>query len=192
MSHEKALSALKLLMRQDIVSIDPSDHVQHMVGESDRSTIILHAATLESFLVKKLEEKMPALNSDERSRLFGFEGPLGSFSNRIRFAHALGIIDRPAKRRFEMIKELRNVAAHCHARLTFGTPQVRDAVASLFGKLGRDFDGWDDVEVRGTYSVAVTSLNHVTTNDDLSMNWDNLWANACDVHRARVVRGSSR
>lgn len=139
---------------------------------------------LEEFLVERIKRLMPGINSEESARLFSYEGPIGSFSNRIRMAQALGVIDRTTRRKFEMIKEIRNVAAHCHARLTFGTPEIRDAVASLFGKLGSNFDGWDDLEVRGIYSVGVTSLNHVTANDGLELSWSNLWDKALSVHQA--------
>ena len=74
MSHASVISNLKLLIKQPITANDPGDHIEHLINESDRSSIILHAALLEEMLVAQLEKLMPTINGDERDRLFDFEG----------------------------------------------------------------------------------------------------------------------
>lgn len=100
--------------------------------------IILNAAVLETYLVGKLKQLMPTLNSDEVDRLFGFDGPCGSFSSRIRMSQALGIIDRPTRRKLDLIRELRNVAAHAHPVIGFDTAEIRDTLVALFSEKDRD------------------------------------------------------
>jgi len=191
-SQAAAISGLKKLMKEPIISVDPGDHVQHLIDESPRSSIILHGALIEEMLVDRLERLMPSINSEERARLFQFEGPLGSFSNRIRMAQAFEIIDRPTRKRVELIKEMRNAAAHCHARIDFKTPQIRTAVAALFGKEPRVFDDWDIKSISGLFSVAVNSLAYVLTHPETEMSWDNLWANGSEVAEKRRKRAQKR
>lgn len=190
MSHESAISDLKRLLNQPITANAPEDHIKHLMGESDRATIILHGALLEEMIVSRLSDLMPSINGEERQRLFNYEGPLGSFSNRIRMAQALGIFDRATKKKCEIIKELRNTCAHCHSQVTFQTPEIQGAIAALFGKTAEDFSDWTNQEIRELYSIAVNSLAHVVTADELEMNWATLWSNALDVQRLR--RNASR
>ena len=95
---------------------------------------------LERFLVSELTGKMTGANSDERTRIFDFEGPCGSFSNRIQMAQALDIIDRETRRRLDIIRLMRNAAAHAHPSLTFDTPEIRAAVWHLIGAEPRQTD----------------------------------------------------
>ena len=97
MSHETVLADLGALIKHRVTAFDPKAHVQHIMGESDRAFIILHSATLEDFLLAHLEDVMPDINSDERSRLFSFEGPAGSFASRIRLAQGLGLVSRQGR-----------------------------------------------------------------------------------------------
>lgn len=132
MSYESVIADLKRLNRQDLLTIPATEHSQHMRGEADRSAIILLAASLEHALLHELKRKMPSLNSEEQERLFNFEGPCGSFSNRIRLAQGLGLIDRQTRKQVELIKEMRNAAAHSFLPINFETPQIRAAVTTLF------------------------------------------------------------
>jgi hypothetical protein len=145
-----------------------------MDEESPRATLILTGSMIDNILAYKLAERMPGINQDESERIFGPEGPLGSFSNRIRLAHALGIIGRPLKRRLEMIKEMRNTAAHAHARLDFTNPVIVSAVASLFDKSSNDFPSQNPVGIRFYYRQAVISVLSGIA-DEKEPNWSSVW-----------------
>lgn len=132
MSYASVVADLKLLNKVVVIAVDPGDFVDHVAGESDRSAIILVGSAIDGFLEGRLREQMPSLNSDEAERIFNFEGPCGSFSNRARIAHALGIIDRPTRRKIEVIKEMRNTAAHSFVQVRFDLPPFIEAVAYLF------------------------------------------------------------
>lgn len=175
MGHASIIAELKSMMKEPITAQDPAEHNQQLKNESDRSTIILHGGLIEEMLVSRLGRLMPDINGDERARIFHFEGPLGSFSNRIRMSHALGIIDRPTKRKIEILKELRNVAAHCHKPMSFDLPQVRGAIAQLFHKGAEVFDDEKGSEIRTLYSVACNSLAYVIMHPDSKFHWHNLW-----------------
>lgn len=131
MSYESVIAALKQLNKQDLLGLVPDDLVNHIKDETDRAAIILIGSSIEGGLLIMLRERMPSLNGDEGKRIFEFEGPCGSFSNRIRMAQGLGVIDRQTRKQIEIIKEMRNVAAHSYTPVTFSTPEIREAVLTL-------------------------------------------------------------
>lgn len=144
MSHATAIAALKKLIKFDLFEIHPDDHGAHISQESDRAAIIVNAAMVERFVLECLKKKMPSANEEEKQRIFNFEGPCGSFSNRIRLAHALGIFDRQTKREIELIKELRNAAAHCVAPFTYETTEVKGAIKALLpGEYHLEIDSYN-------------------------------------------------
>jgi hypothetical protein len=179
MSHESVIASLKKLIKQDLLTIDPKEHAHYTMGESDRTSIILCASLIEDMIVRKLEAKMPSINADERNRLFNFEGPCGSFSNRIRMAQALGIIDRPLKKRIELVKEMRNVAAHSHAHVGFDTIEIKKATAALLAPAQADeIAGWPHRRVRAVFTSFTMMLANelaAPTDDTLSIDANAFW-----------------
>jgi hypothetical protein len=92
-------------------------------NETDRGAVIIVATLLDDLLATHLQNKMVKLNSEEEDKLFGPDRPLGSFSARIRMAYALGIIDRPAAKKLDILREIRNACAHGRHELSFDTPE---------------------------------------------------------------------
>jgi len=131
LSHDTVISALNALSKIELISFAPGDHVKHLVGESDRAAIILNASMLEHTTTHMLQKAMPGLNSDETSRMFGINGPLGAFSAKIAVAHGLKIIDRAMMKRMDVIRAMRNAAAHYVGPLNFDTEQIRNAVSQI-------------------------------------------------------------
>lgn len=104
--------------------------------ETDRGAVILGATTLEDKLAERLQSQMPHLNSDELSRLFGWDGPMGTFSAKVRMAHALGHLDRATFKMAEVVREMRNACAHSRQDISFKDEALRDAVL-LLGKMAK-------------------------------------------------------
>ena len=123
-----------------------------------------------------LDEAFKGLNSDERERLFGYEGPAGSFSARLILAQALGIIDREKRRKCEIIKAMRNVAAHCHTKITFDTLEIREAVLHLMPSSYRaKVKGWKSNEYRQFFGLfCLTMATPVTPAFNPEINFENL------------------
>jgi hypothetical protein len=166
MSHESVIASLKTLLKQDLFKLDPHDQAKHMIGESDRALIILMASTIEHVVVRWLKGKMPTLNGTEQAAIFNFEGPCGSFSNRLRMAHALGMYDREMRKRLEVIKEMRNTAAHSFARIYFDVPQIRAAVAQIFpASVRKEISGWDELRVRAAFSTFCMHYSHAVIHE---------------------------
>ena len=157
MSHETVIADLKALNKVDLLAIDAEEHTNHMRGESDRASMILGAAMVEEALLRLLKANVKhRLNSAEMQRLFGYEGPVGSFSNRIRVSQAFGIIDRETRRRVDVIKEIRNAAAHSHSELTFTNDPIRAALVYIAGS--KELWFWDNAAVRQFYEFTCIVL----------------------------------
>ena len=131
MSHETIIAALNGLSKTRVYHISPENQALHITVESDRSAIILNGSTVEHFLTAKLEDKMPSLNSDERTKMFSPEGPLGTFANKNRIAFGLGVMERAVSKKIDVIRAMRNAAAHCIKLVTFTTTEFRDGVQQL-------------------------------------------------------------
>jgi len=98
---------------------------KELFNTSDRVTAVMLGAHVETALEKLLVSRMRGnLNSDGRSRLFGFEGVVGTFSAKIIVAYATKIIGPITYSDLNLIKELRNQFAHSRRPFDFQTPEV--------------------------------------------------------------------
>src|SRR5437868_5238210 len=90
--------------------------IASLANESDRGFVLVGAARLDDLLEKLLRAKLLACanspNVDLDWLLVGSLAPLRSFGVRTRMARALGLINEPAKKSLDAIREIRNVCAH--------------------------------------------------------------------------------
>jgi hypothetical protein len=118
-----AINALRTFTQSDPVVNDRGTLdalVKELFNTSDRVTAVMLGANVETALEKLLESRTRGnLNSDERSRLFGFEGVIGPFSAKIIIGYAMKIIGPITYSDLILIKELRNQFPIPAALLTF-------------------------------------------------------------------------
>jgi hypothetical protein len=123
-----ATKALQAFTRRDPIVNDREalDALENeLYGTSDRVTAVMLGASVETALEKLLASRMrDDLNSDERSKLFGFDGAVGTFSAKIIIAYAAKIIGPITYSDLNLIKLLRNEFAHSRIPFDFQTPQV--------------------------------------------------------------------
>jgi hypothetical protein len=123
------LKNLKTFMRAQLgIDTQPRLAVQNIVGESDRGAVILAATSVEDMLEWAILARMPGLLKDPGAResIFGVNGSVGTFSNKIAMAYAMGIIEKDARREIDLIREMRNACAHARQPVSFSTPEIRD------------------------------------------------------------------
>ena len=145
----------------------PEAYVDHIYSESDRSVIILNGSMIEHFITSKLEEHMSALNGEERDRLFGVEGPLGTFSSRNRTAFALGFYERGTSRQIDVIRSMRNAAAHCVATVSFTDLVFVNAIAQITEpKLRGHISGFNGHQLRHFFTIKCCALASKIVNGD--------------------------
>ena len=153
---EKVIRDLKAMSKPiDWLSPDAVEgYIASLNGENDRGTIILQGSTLELLLDAAVKRQMPHLNKDESERLFGFNGPISSFSNKIRIANALGIISRQIALKFDLIREMRNACAHSREPVSFQSHQIFNSVVCLVHDMRLHIPAKDDHEgIRTSFLV---------------------------------------
>lgn len=107
--------------------------VKEFEAQSDRGVAIIVAAYVDA----KLKEVLEAFFSDNLSKKQSeaiFEGPtapLGTFSSRIRMAHAMGLIGPKTEHDLHIIRDLRNDFAHRLLILDFSNELVIRRCRSL-------------------------------------------------------------
>jgi DNA-binding MltR family transcriptional regulator len=111
---------------------DIEEHVARLQAESDRGVMILAATMLDDALLTALGRTMPNASRSLRDQIFSNDGPLSAFSKRITFAEALGLISPVVARQTNVIRKIRNVAAHAHAAVDFSLDEVKQALATMF------------------------------------------------------------
>jgi len=131
---------------------DDEEHVKRLKAESDRGVMILAATMLDDALIVALGRTMPGANSKLKSEIFSNHGPLSTFSARITFAEALGLVSPIFARQMNIIRQRRNVAAHAHAAVDFSLEEVKQVLATMLDdKEGDDFETWSQARVRNFY-----------------------------------------
>lgn len=98
--------------------------------ETERAAAVLGAAYLDTLLEELLCASFVEAPTDN-DRLFAQEGPLASFSARIKLAYFLGLITKEEHDDLHQVREIRNRFAHKIHGLTFDTDEIRDRCRNL-------------------------------------------------------------
>lgn len=182
--HQKAIAALKALNKSrdpKVLTKGLPKEVEEQFrypGESDRSFIILNGSMIEDKLETVLHRKFSGINKDERLRLFGFEGPLGTFSSKIKMGQALGLLTRNQAKRIDLVREARNTAAHVLTPITFDTPEIRAVVLCFLTeeqaeKARAEWDNWSFRTFYGAICLHIAS--HLWSKDPRILTVDEMF-----------------
>lgn len=104
---------------------------EELEKESDRGCALLAAAFLENELAALLDYFLVETSESFKKQLFDFNGPLGTFSSRIKIAYALGLISRKTKDALDLIRKIRNRFAHLIDSLNFESKGIKELVDQL-------------------------------------------------------------
>lgn len=120
--------------------------------ESDRGCVLFAAAYLDHALMELLRSCLVQTKKIDED-LFKQNGPLASFSSRIKFAYYLGKISPSEKKDFETIRSIRNDFAHHPEFIDFSVQSIKDRCANLDHH-------WHDqgARARGKFTAAVSAL----------------------------------
>lgn len=115
-----------------ITLITFSQAIATFTKETDRGTALAVAAWIDDVLEECLRA---TLRQDEEvaNNLFQPDGPLGTFSSRIKMAYLLGFITPSLFRELETIKGIRNTFAHTRLLIRFTDQSIKDRCNSLVG-----------------------------------------------------------
>lgn len=137
-----------------------NDVVDLFHKETDRAAAILAGSYLEVLLESLL--KSTFVNDPVVEELFKGSGPLATFSSRISFSYALGLIDGEVYRDLNIIRRIRNHFAHNIQNASFEDASIRDRCGELsFVKLSIQ-SGIEDVASHGPRNRFLLSVGYLT------------------------------
>lgn len=100
-------------------------------GEADFAVAITAGALLETALERLIVAKLKRHSKKSLEELFGFNGPMGTFSSKIQIADAFGLISSNMARELHVIRNLRNAFAHSRVPLTFANPLIESELKGM-------------------------------------------------------------
>ena len=98
--------------------------------ETDRGCALMAASFLDFELEKLLRNKL-AGSKKHLDALFEVNGPLGTFSSRIRLSYSVGLIPKDAMNDLEIIRKIRNDFGHKYEPISFETKSIKDRLNNL-------------------------------------------------------------
>ena len=120
-------------MNDELIRIE-LEHIRRVFSESDRGCMLLTGASLDDSLgllhKSHIGSVVPA-SKKLLKELFRPYAPLSSFKSRIDLAYAYGLISQEDRDDLEVIRELRNEAAHTTNDFTFQSEEIRTRVLKL-------------------------------------------------------------
>jgi len=126
--------------------------------ETDRGTALIGAAMVESRLERILKHHLIENNSS-KELLNGPNAPLGTFSAKSKFCHALGLITEKEFTELNYIRKIRNIFAHTFKNTTFSDHPVSDLCLKLNADTPGDFKSEKKYRELFVNSVVLVSLS---------------------------------
>lgn len=113
-------------------SVVPSE-IDPLLEESDRGSVIVAAALLDSLLARYLSTVMKSngLSNRYSVKILDGNGPLGSFSARAQIARGFSLINEDIFHDLMVIRKLRNEFAHVHIHCSFSDRKVVAQIQSM-------------------------------------------------------------
>lgn len=105
-----------------------------LMSESDRGCVLILTSDLDNCLVSLLNRwftDIGEISGKLNKRVFDFSGPLGTLSNKILIARSLGIISQELFHDLEVLRNIRNVAAHTNSKFSLSSKNIKDMMKTL-------------------------------------------------------------
>lgn len=103
---------------------------QELTKETDRGCALMAAAFLDNELMLMLSDKIIGPKRFKQS-VFEFNGPLGSFSSRIKMGYSLGLISKEILEDLDLIRKVRNEFGHRYEPISFESEPVKSWIIGL-------------------------------------------------------------
>jgi len=135
MADDSKPKTLKELQKEIPSSTDVGRRLANALVAVDYEAAMLSANLLEYMLKQAITTKFIRLGNEHLESIFsdGGNGPLSTFSAKIKLAYALGIVSAETRLQIERVREIRNHFAHHKDKVSFKHPSVI-SVCSLFKK----------------------------------------------------------
>jgi hypothetical protein len=108
---------------------DLDEILSEIRGGSARSAVLLSASLIDTVLGGAIREKMRPLTDKEQEEIFFGEGPLSTFSSRIKVAYALNVFGKRTRHDLDALRKIRNDFAHSVEKIEFDS--LKDKLAGF-------------------------------------------------------------
>lgn len=98
--------------------------------ESDRGMTLYATAYLDYQLEILLKKKLVG-SKKELTDLFSFNGPLGTFSSKIKISYSIGLLDKDTVHDIDILRKIRNVFAHSEQKVDLNSENVTNLINNL-------------------------------------------------------------
>lgn len=104
-----------------------------LVHESDRGCVLVGAAILEERLTELFHSvfERNGIPKKVQASIFDSNGPLSTFSSKIKMAYSLGYIGKPLYEDLDTVRRIRNEFAHTSKEVDFIGNAVSDTIRAL-------------------------------------------------------------
>lgn len=101
-----------------------------LAKESDRGVALYATAHIDTELEQLLQKKL--IGSEKHLKeILSFNGPLGTFSSKIKLSYSLGLIDKVMMDDINILRKIRNEFAHSDEAISFDTQNIKDLCCNL-------------------------------------------------------------
>ena len=103
---------------------------RELAKESDRGLALYATAHIDTELEKLLKKKL--IGSEKHVKeILSFNGPLGTFSSKVKLSYSLGLIDKVMMDDINILRKIRNEFAHSDEAISFNTQNMKDLCDNL-------------------------------------------------------------
>lgn len=183
-SKKKKLNSLKAFYNDPFKDRDPNALFADLERESDRSAVVIMASVLEDGLKLAIAKRMnmrKLADIKELDDIFGFDRPMGSFSDKIKVAYAFHVIEKQTHDQLNIIRELRNACAHSQYPISFATPELREYTMELFKPSNEPFidpNDIDDENLKDAFLTETMAIGVCLSEGTRQQARDRLWVEA--------------
>jgi DNA-binding MltR family transcriptional regulator len=136
----------------------PTERLEEVFGwlaklqRSDKRLLLIMAASKLDEMLKAKLKSMLVPDACKVDPVFEWKGPLGSFSSRIMLAHRLGLIDAKFEKYLNLVRKMRNDAAHASEHFEIDKPPFSDRAREVLSLVKES--GFIDCTIKGLGSAA--------------------------------------
>ena len=128
--------------------------LEEVQKESERGSVLVTCSMLDD-LLRKIISSFLLKGKEANDLIEGFNAPLGTFSARIKCAHAMGLITKKEFSECNILRKIRNEFAH-NINISFEEQSIIDLCKNLQLR-AKDYEGVH-VNPHGQYATASTAL----------------------------------
>jgi DNA-binding MltR family transcriptional regulator len=129
---------------------------EQLDSESDRGCCLMAVSFIENELEILISQKLVGSEKFIKN-LFEFNGPLGTFSSKIKMAYSLGFISKSTMNDLELIRKVRNDFGHTYEPINFDTENIKQRIMQLKGHF-YDVAEINEVRTRAIFTNTVSSI----------------------------------